>query len=255
MTETIEVIAADVGNSTINLATRSYQGTNRHSVRIDGNDWITQVIAWVQKLPFAGTPEWRIASVHPDASNALLLTLKRLDPPVLAKLVTWRDVPMRALVDEPEQLGIDRLLSAYAASRQGSVPMVVVDAGSAVTVDWIGPQGQYHGGAILPGLKMQLRSLASGTAALPQVEWNETKIRHPARNTSEAILSGVLAGIAGGIDKLIHRYQDAAGLNSAAVQVVLTGGDGPAISPHLDHNHEQFSDLVCRALLDLPRSK
>ena len=69
-----------------------------------------------------------------------------------------------------------------------------------------------------------------------------------------AIFSGILAGVAASIDGLIERYQDVAGVNPGEVRVVLTGGDGSRISPHLRHLHQIIPNLVCRGVLDLPRS-
>ena len=94
----------------------------------------------------------------------------------------------------------------------------------------------------------------SGTAALPEINWQSTQIERPGPNTERAMVSGVIAGVAGGIDRLIGVYCDFAGHSSDGVRVVLTGGDGAAISSHLSHNHQQHGNLVCRAVLDLPRS-
>ncbi|MGI9470955.1 MAG: type III pantothenate kinase [Rubripirellula sp.] len=250
-----QVIAADVGNTTINLAIQLGDVFHSHAVRIEGTDWPHQVIAWAESLIGDIPATWRVASVQPEASSELIQMLETRRPDSTTCLLTWRDVPMKALVDEPDRLGIDRLLCAYGASRLAAKPMVVVDAGSAITVDCVSDAGEFVGGAILPGLQMQLRSLACSTAALPAIQWQTTKIEQPAKNTEEAMLGGVLAGIAGGIDRLIDNYRDFSGLTDDAIRVVLTGGDGSAISQHLLHNHEQHRDLVCRAVLDLPRSK
>ena len=254
MTES-QVIAADVGNTSINLAARLGEQLTFHSIPIQGTAWPDHAVAWAESTHGNAPTVWRIASVHPDASTKLSRALETQLPGSHIQHLTWRDVPMKACVDEPDRLGIDRLLSAYGASRFAPSPIIVIDAGSAITVDWVCAEGEFHGGAILPGLQMQLRSLASGTASLPPIEWESTKIDRPGANTQQAMLTGVLAGIAGGIDRLVRSYRDFAGHSIDEVRVVLTGGNGAAISPLLDHNHEQHCNLVCRAVLDLPRSK
>jgi type III pantothenate kinase len=148
------------------------------------------------------------------------------------------------------------LLSAFAATSRHDPPAVIIDAGSAVTVDWVCGRRRFCGGAILPGLDLQSRALASGTEALPEIRWGgDHPIRLPAKNTEDAIRSGILAGMSASIDALIERYREAAGLAAKEIRVVLTGGDGPAISPHLRHIHQLAPNLVCRGLLDLPRSE
>lgn len=256
MTSSPVVVAADVGNSSVNLATLIDGTIQSCSVAIDQqSDWTSQAIARVETWLRTGEPIWRVASVHPEASDELAdAVTRRWDSSNLQHL-SYRDVPMKACVDEPERLGIDRLLSAYGARQVADTPLVVIDAGTAITVDWVDASGDFRGGAILPGLSMQLRSLASGTAALPEIHWQTTEIERPGPNTERAMITGVVAGVAGGIDRLIRVYCDSAGVPIGGVRVVLTGGDGAAISPHLSHNHEQHCNLVCRAVLDLPRSE
>ena len=116
-------------------------------------------------------------------------------------------------------------------------------------------EGRFCGGAILPGLSLQARALATETDALPQLHWEQSRaVMLPARNTADAIHAGILVGISAAIDSLIVRFRDAAEHRDHPLHVVLTGGDASTISPHLRHNHEVIPNLVCRGLLDLPRS-
>ena len=175
---------------------------------------------------------------------------------------------MEVDVDFPDRVGIDRLVSAYAASMRFSTPLIVVDAGSAVTIDFVRPgvseRCTFAGGAIFPGLHLQHAALATGTEGLRL----QTAAEHsganfqplvPARNTETAIRVGVLAAIAGGVDRLVQEYQSAN--FSAASQkngdihntprLVLTGGDGPTISAYLRAKHDLVPNLVCLGLMDL----
>lgn len=255
MTGSLKVVAADVGNSSVSLAALIEGTIQSCSVAIDQqSDWTEQAIACIEAWLPNGEPLLRVASVHPKASDELSEAAKRRWVSSHVQHLSYRDVPMKAYVEAPEQLGIDRLLSAYGAKQVADTPLVVIDAGTAITVDWVDASGDFRGGAIMPGLSMQLRSLASGTAALPEINWQSPQIERPAPNTERAMMSGVIAGVAGGIDRLISVYCDFAGHSSDGVRVVLTGGDGAAISSHLLHNHQQHGNLVCRAVLDLPRS-
>jgi type III pantothenate kinase len=162
---------------------------------------------------------------------------------------------MRPQVDYPDQLGIDRLLAAHAARQRFGKPLVVVDAGSAVTIDWVDSNGDFCGGAILPGLALQLAALANETDALPQIELRIAgPLGRPAKNTADAIRLGVVTGILATIERLADEFARVADLTSAESELILTGGDAPLIASHLGRPHRLAENLVCRGLLDLPRS-
>ena len=249
------LVAVDVGNSAVKFAVRHEQSIVDHAIRIGTEGWERSAIEWVRDQLGCDDAEWRIASVHRSAATQLEDAIRDSQSDVTIRFVTHHDVPMQLDIDHPDRLGIDRLLTAYAVRNRLNPPAVIIDAGSAVTVDWVSQQGTYCGGAILPGLCLQATALAIGTDALPQIQWRcEAAIRLPARNTGDAIRSGILAGVTASIDGLIERYRDIAGVEAGELQVVLTGGDSPAISPHLRQLHQIIPNLVCRGLLDLPRS-
>lgn len=217
----------------------------------------------------AGTAaQWWVASVHRDAARRFrdATAASGIDPAVL-RIVTRADVPMPADVDFPDRLGIDRLVGAWGAFVEFRSPLIVVDIGSAVTVDHVTGDGRFAGGAIMPGITLQIAGLARGTDALPAVTWERARSAPlsetyadsqasrcvPGKTTEDAIRLGILAGIAGGIEKAVRIYRDAIrGTETARrLQVVVTGGDSERIRPSLDVAHHHRPDLVCRALLDL----
>ena len=114
--------------------------------------------------------------------------------------------------------------------------------------------GKFTGGAIMPGLGMQFASLSKGTASLPLLSTLDRQPQYPAKNTQDAIFSGVLTAAAAAIDRLIFEYCNQANIAEDVVPIVLTGGDAPVVSPHLKHNHERIDNLVCRGLLHLQSS-
>lgn len=255
MNESSHLVAVDVGNSSVKLAACCGDSIQDHAIRHSSARWEQAVLDWVENLFGDRAISWRLASVRRSAANQLSDAICDRTTSPLIHFITHRHVPMPVLVDHPDRLGIDRLLSAYAASQRFSVPAVVIDAGSAVTVDWINEAGSFCGGAILPGLGLQSRSLATETEALPQLQWDQPRsVSVPAKNTGDAIRGGILVGVSAAIDELIVRYRQTAQVGPEQLQVVLTGGDAPTISPHLRHNHRVIPNLVCRGLLDLPRS-
>jgi type III pantothenate kinase len=225
-----------------------------HSIGLDRGSWQSDAIAWVQDQLGRQTIHWRIASVHQPAAESLRQAIAAQQPNTRADQAHWHDVPLKTRVDEPDRLGIDRLLSAYAASNRFTVPLIVIDAGSCVTVDYVSSESEFVGGAILPGLSMQARALAAGTDALPHIRLQaETALPVPGQNTVDAIRLGVLLGLAGSIERLVEDYQDLSPGSPQNCQVVVTGGDAATLSPRLRFTHEITPNLVCRGLLDLPR--
>ena len=113
-------------------------------------------------------------------------------------------------VDNPREVGADRVANAIGAQRQFGAPVIVVDFGTATTVDLVGPDGSYRGGAIAPGLEVSADALVTHTAALRRVELSAP--RSPVgRSTVEAIQSGLIYGYAGLVDGLVGRIMGDAG--------------------------------------------
>ncbi|TWU44052.1 Type III pantothenate kinase [Novipirellula aureliae] len=221
-------------------------------------DWVSSVCAEVSSKPPTGPStgprdewQWRIASVQRQAAQQLKAVIERSFRKRSIRLISCRDVPMVLNVDYPERVGIDRLLSAYAALQRHPKPVIVVDAGSAVTVDYIDEKDCYCGGAIFPGLQLQTNALTLGTDALPPVDWSVVHSgRIPAKETSEAIALGVFTGVTAAIDRLIDRYQQT-NRSGRRIKIVLCGGDADSISKWIEHEHFVVPDLVLEGIADL----
>ena len=148
--------------------------------------------------------------------------------------------------DPPEHAGIDRLLSATAAfdiaPEEHSV--VIADAGTAITVDIVDSSGIYLGGTISPGFHLMNQTLSSSTSLLPSVDLKETAFL-PASNTAEGIRSGVLYGAASIVDGIGERLTKSV---STPSWLVITGGDGPMLFPHIHKYHKCVPNLVLHGL-------
>ena len=147
-------------------------------------------------------------------------------------------------VEKPEAVGVDRLLAAGSAFRQVGGSVIVVDVGTALTVDLVSASGCFMGGTISPGLKAMTRVLASDTSLLPEVRL-EAPASAVGRDTPECIRAGVVFGAAGAVDRVVEELIDA---TDGAPRVVLTGGDAPVLSPYLKSPHHSEPDLVLRGL-------
>ncbi|MCI2425966.1 type III pantothenate kinase [Candidatus Acetothermia bacterium] len=127
----------------------------------------------------------------------------------------------RILLDYPFAVGADRIANAVGGHHLYSGPLIIIDAGTALTFDVVSKEGDYVGGAIAPGITIGAKALTSRTAMLPQVEL----IRPPqaiGRNTVAAIQSGILFGYAGLVEGIVARIQNEL---ADKAKVIATGGE------------------------------
>lgn len=165
----------------------------------------------------------------------------------VAPLVVGTDVDPGLKFDprcyETGRLGTDRALDCIAAIEKYGPPFLVVDFGTATTIDAVDGSGVYLGGTIGPGLQVSLDALVSRTAALPRVE-----LQMPStvlgRNTVEQIQAGIMAGYVGNMEYLIRRTKEAMG--TPDVKVIATGGLSRMIAQQTD----QIDIVDARLTLD-----
>ncbi|MET1231987.1 MAG: type III pantothenate kinase [Candidatus Limnocylindrales bacterium] len=165
-----------------------------------------------------------MASVVPAWSAAAAEVAARNDIPFLE--ATAETVPIPIRVDEPTETGADRLVNAFAAGRLYGTPAIVVDLGTATTLDVVATDGGYIGGAIAAGLQVGLDALAARTAKLPRIELAAPD-RVIGRNTVAAMRSGAVIGHIGLANELVHRTRAelaAASPAGSRIHVILTGG-------------------------------
>ncbi|MDO8534044.1 MAG: type III pantothenate kinase, partial [Xanthobacteraceae bacterium] len=146
-------------------------------------------------------------------------------------------MPIR--VENPRELGADRLVNAVAAFDRLGGPCVVVDFGTAITFDAVSADGEYLGGIIAPGVEISLNALTERAAKLPQIELTEPE-RLIGKTTLEAIQSGVIYGFASQIDGIVERLREELG---DEVQVIATGGLAAHIVPFCE-NVELIDDML-----------
>src|SRR6516162_400659 len=133
---------------------------------------------------------------------------------------------MPILYDEPRNVGADRIANAIGAYDLYGGPTIIVDFGTANTVDAVSEQGEYLGGAIFPGVEISLDALFAHAAMLRRVELVPPK-NVIGKSTIEAIQSGAIYGYSGQIDALVDRFIEELGPST----VVATGGLAEVIAP------------------------
>ena len=172
---------------------------------------------------------WSIGSVHRLTTTRLLGRLRERREDHSVTLLTVNDLPLSVDVEQPDRVGIDRLLGAVAGRRlrEPDTPLVLVDVGTAVTIDYLTADGTFRGGLILPGLEMSARALHEFTDLLPPVE--TTYDRPPAvigRSTEEAMQVGIFWSAVGAIQAVVTRL---AKEGEPPPKVLLTGGGSAAM--------------------------
>jgi type III pantothenate kinase len=225
-------VVADVGNSRIKWGWFSADmliGSASLSPD-DPSSWDGQLKASDLTSPLP----WAVSGVHPERRDRLVGWLREHGHEVRV-LKDHRQLPLAIRVPRPEQVGIDRLLNAVGAMNRVQRPLsrVIIDAGTAVTVDWVDAEGAFRGGAIFPGLRLMAQSLHEHTALLPQVEVRGASPEVPGTSTVPAIEAGIYWAVAGGVKALTRQLLGRAGAVRNG-EVFLTGGDASLLAPVMD---------------------
>jgi type III pantothenate kinase len=138
---------------------------------------------------------------------------------------------MAIQLDNPRELGADRLVNAVAAYERFGGACAVADFGTAITFDVVSAHGEYLGGVIGPGVEISMEALAERTAKLPPIELGEP-LGEPGgvigKSTHASLRSGIVYGFAGAVDAIARRVQRELGPET---QFVATGGHASAIVP------------------------
>ncbi len=182
-----------------------------------------------------------VSSGVPRVTAALReMTKRRLAVPLIVVEPGVRTgIPI--LIDNPKEVGADRIANAVAAFDLYGGPTIVVDLGTATTFDAISAKGEYLGGAIAPGLEIGMDALVDRTAALRRVELVEAPRNVIGKGTVEALQSGTVYGCAALIEGMCERFDDDIG----PCTVVSTGGLAGIVVPlvqRIDH-HEPWLTL------------
>jgi type III pantothenate kinase len=197
----------------------------------DSSAWQRAIEAW-RALPayqsITGPLQWVTASVNPARTERLRAWVTEGGDRFF-HLQQAAQLPLRIDLPEPDKVGIDRLLNAVAVTRiekpgRGSV---LIDAGSAVTVDWLDENHAYCGGSIFPGLDLMAEALHSYTALLPRVTLSLPVPELPAKATIPAMQVGIFLAVSGGIREAVRIYAERAG---TPPRIYFSGGQAPLLA-------------------------
>jgi type III pantothenate kinase len=226
------LLAVDIGNTniTIGLFKAGALSATRRAVThpratADELELLLDSLLRLDDASFADVSAITCASVVPNLTSAIETIAARRERSLV--VATAGTVPIAIRTDRPQEAGADRLVNALAVARLHGTPAVVVDFGTATTLDCVAADGAYVGGAIAPGLELGLEALAARTAKLPRIELR-TPDRAIGRDTVSAMQSGTIFGyqaLASGLLARVRReLADVAGIAPSDVKAILTGG-------------------------------
>lgn len=221
------ILAIDIGNTTIEFGAYNGQaliGPFRIGTKMD----ITSDEIWLylaqfferQRIPPDDIRHVVISSVVPQINYPMQSAIRKYhkrEPYILGENCP---VDMPILYDDPNSLGIDRLVDAYAAFQLCRTAAVVVDFGTATTCDAVSAKGEFLGGSIFPGIRTSVDALYGKAAKLPKSEIVKPTLPI-GRNTEDCLQLGAYYGYLGAVEKMVGKMKAAAGQGA---KVVTTGG-------------------------------
>lgn len=244
------ICAIDVGNSSLKGGLFD-QGVLQETFRIsieEGEAAAAEAVA--RKIKAKGVEYLGLSSVVPSVSDAIRSAMELEEGMSVFALTYTAALPFDLRYETPETMGVDRIAAAAGAwvgfGGTSDGPIVVVDAGTAVTADVL-VDGALLGGLIIPGPELQRRAVRSGTAQLPVVDL-QWPARAISRSTREAVASGIMFSFVDGLRGILVRIIDELGQQP---HVVVTGGWGKLLSKKISQVNLHDPDLVLRGLAAL----
>lgn len=248
------ILAVDIGNTNVVLAIGDAQAV-RHQLRLETNadrpatDYSREVSQWLDETgeDISGSI---VASVVPAVTHAIVAALEEILG--IAPLVVGAadvDLGIAVNIDMPEQAGADRLVNAVGALAHHPLPAVVLDFGTATTLDLVAGDGAYEGGIIAPGVALSITALDNAAAQLPRLDLRPFDSDLPilGKNTVTAMESGVFWGYVSMIEGLLTRLRAAHG----DMPAIATGGLAGLFADHLSGQVIVDQELTIRGLFEI----
>ena len=188
-----------------------------------------------------------ICSVVPQATNSFSEAIRKylnLEPVIVGPGIK---TGLKVNIDNPKELGPDRIANSVAGYLITETDTVVIDLGTATTFDVVSKNKEYLGGSIAPGIKISLDALTLKTASLKSVEL-DTPNKVIGKNTYEAIQSGLIMGHASMIDSMVEKIILEIDIEP---KIILTGGLSKVVQPILNVNVEYIEDLTLVGLEEI----
>lgn len=241
------LLVVDVGNT--NTVIGAFEGEElkadwrvrtERDVTVDELGMLFRNLFDSQGLDFSQTRDVIISCVVPPMLDALENLARKYVQTEALVVGPGIKTGIPILIDNPKEVGADRIVNVVAAYDKYHQSLIVVDLGTSTNFDYVSPKGEYMGGAIAPGLIVSSEALFLKASKLQRIE-----ISHPKRvigkDTVSAMLTGLVYGHVGLIDGIVKRMSEEAGTNPL---VIATGGLASLVAEYSETISEVIPDLT-----------
>lgn len=243
-------ILIDIGNTNTSIAvTRGKRIAKRFFIHTSRKNISPSSFRRLLGRFFPDTGSFLVASVVPRFLAVLKKVLGNIAGRIPLRVVGRNArVPIKNRYKKPAEVGQDRLLASFAAAaRCGGGPVIVIDFGTAVTVDYVNGRGEYEGGFIFPGMRLGLAAIEKNAALLPSI-WLANARGFIGRDTRSSMNNGILYGYAAVCDGLVERIRKSKKNNA---KVIATGGDARLVAKYSKHIRKICPDLIFEGMMRL----
>ena len=185
-----------------------------------------------------------ISSVVPPVTNTVRRSMEKILNREVIVIGPGVKTGLNILMDDPRQVGSDRIVNAVAGIHEYPVPAAIIDMGTATTICIVDEKKNYIGGAIIPGARISADTLTDRTAQLPKISI-EPPAKLIGKNTVDCMKSGVFYGNAALLDGMLDRMEEEMGQK---LTIIATGGLARALIPHCRHDMVLDDELLLKGL-------
>ncbi len=246
------VLAVDIGNTNVVVGCFDKKeirfverlSTNRNSTSLE----YAVLIKTVLELNGISVKDFEggiISSVVPSVTNRVKEAMEKITGKDVLVVGPGVKTGLKIKLDNPSQLGSDRVADSVAATNSYPCPLIIIDMGTATTVSVVDGDKNFVGGMIMPGLMVSMEALSSKTSQLPQISLDAPK-KAIGRNTVDCIKSGLIYGNAAAIDGLIANIEQELGEKCT---VISTGGLAKIVTPLCKREIIEDDKLLLKGLM------
>ncbi|WP_456400533.1 type III pantothenate kinase [Persephonella sp.] len=242
------ILGIDIGNTTSEFGfiyngkrISSYKLRSDHLKTVD--NWLLDLfgILSYENIRTDSIKDCVISSVVPPLEEKIFNACKKFLKKEPLRIGKELEVPIKINYKNKEEVGIDRVVNAYAGVKRYGKPLILIDLGTAITFDVVNEKGEYDGGSIFPGIDSSIEALFSKTAKLPKVNIQDVK-EIVGKDTVESIKSGIFYGYVSLIEGMVEKIKNKYKFNP---KVILTGGSGEILTKGIgiDHIYDRYLSL------------
>jgi type III pantothenate kinase len=246
------IIILDIGNTAVTYGIYDNDSRRMLECSSSGIDALPKIIKKSFENGGTRVHTCLISSVVPKNTQLAVKSLKKFK--TISVKIVGRDIsiPVKSNYRQKNKLGIDRTLNIYGALQRYQAPLLVIDAGTAITVDFVSKKRIFEGGMIIPGPEIAFRALIDRAALLPKnLSFPSKTSGFIGQTTEDCMNSGILEGYGAMLDGLIERFRTRYGENTRAI---MTGGYSHILKSFCEKIDAWDPNLSIQALLLLHRS-